>query len=126
MWKHLLFILGLVVGICGCACKILNPDSINANLTILIALVVLFGMTLSEQLSKLRNDIENLKEISQCIQSRLLNENAELLEQHLTDQQKILMQDAELKRLQLKNYQLEDAWKQLEDIVTQHSQNSIA
>lgn len=114
----------------------LNPDNIfirgTANLTTVITLITLWGMTLSRKIRQLRENNKELEEISRSIRSRLMDENAELHKQHLADQQKILMQDAELKslhlnnrQLYLNNRQLEDAWKQLEDLMKQHRQNGF-
>lgn len=102
-----------------------SPDDIfiraSAYLATLIVLITLWSMTLTSEIRQLRNNNEELREICRSIQSRLLDENAELHKQHLADQQKILMQDTEIKSLYLRNCQLEASWKQLEDLMKQHT-----
>lgn len=104
---------------------LLNPDDLfitaSAYLATLIVLITLCSMTLTSEIRQLRNNNEELKEICQHIQSPLLHENAVLRKQHLADQQTILMQDTEIKSLYLRNCQLEASWKQLEDLVKQHT-----
>lgn len=106
----------------------LNPDDIfirgNADLATLIVLITLWGMTLTSKIRQLRNNNEELKEICQRIQSSLLAENTELRKQHLADQQQILMLDTERKSLYLRNCQLENDWRQLENLVKQHEQSA--
>ncbi|MBQ9166922.1 MAG: hypothetical protein IJX67_00745 [Oscillospiraceae bacterium] len=102
-----------------------SPDDIfirvSAYLATLIVMITLWSMTLTSEIRQLRNNNEELREICQRIQSRLLDENAELHKQHLADQQQILMLDTERKSLYLRNCQLETSWKQLEDLMKQHT-----
>ena len=103
----------------------LNPDDTfirgNAYLATLIVLITLWGMTLGSEIRQLSIVNEGLMEISQNIQSSLLAENAELHKQHLADQEKILLLDTARKSLYLRNCQLENSWRQLEDLVKQHT-----
>ena len=103
----------------------LNPDDTfirgNAYLATLIVLITLWAMTLGSEIRQLRIVNEGLVEISQKIQSSLLAENTELHKQHFSDQEKILLLDTERKSLYLRNCQLENGWRQLEDVVKQHT-----